>query len=161
MTDREFRRLSRADLIEIIYELQQSEKALRSEVEELKKRLEERQIAISESGSLAEVLAKLNGLFEAAQATADGYTEEAERLLAVAQHTKDQADEYEADIKRHIGTLSRLTMQQRKEMLEKTEKECRKLREAAQEGRRAPPQTGRGGPMRPAKESRNNGEGDR
>ncbi len=92
MTDKEFRRLSRADLIEIIYELQRSEKALQQENEALRRQLEDRRIAIEESGSLAEVLAKLNGLFEAAQATADEYREEAERQLEEARRVRAAAD---------------------------------------------------------------------
>ncbi len=124
MTDKEFRRLSRADLVEIIYELQQSEKALQQENRKLKEQLEQRNITISQSGSLAEVLAKLNGLFNAAQATADDYTEQARR-------TKDEADQYMADIKKKAANLAALTVQERKDTLAQTEEECRKLREEA------------------------------
>ncbi len=105
MTDKEFRRLSRADLIEIIYELQQNEKKLQGENEELKRQREERQVAVSEAGTLAEVLAKLNGLFEAAQATADGYRAEAQRLLEEARRTREEADEYLAEIRRDAARI--------------------------------------------------------
>lgn len=143
MTDKEFRRLSRADLIEIIYELQQNEKTLQSENEELKRQREERRVAISEAGSLAEVLAKLSGLFEAAQATADGYRAEAQRLLEEARRTREQADDYLADMKRQAAKLASITMQQRKSMLAKTEEECGRLLEAAQKGQRLPQQGGK------------------
>ncbi len=136
MTDKEFRRLSRADLVEIIYQLQQSEKTLQKENQELKQKLEDRQVAISESGSLAEVMAKLNGLFEAAQATADDYRKEAEQLLEEARSTREQADNYQAEIRQQASKLAHHTMQQRKEILAKTEKECQQLREAARKGRR-------------------------
>lgn len=136
MTDKEFRRLSRADLIEIIYELQKSERNMQDEIAELKQKLEERRVAIEESGSLAEVLAKLNGLFEAAQATADDYRREAEQLLEEAQSIRMQADDYQADVKRQVAKLARLTVQQRKDALAKTEEECRQLLAAAQRGQR-------------------------
>lgn len=123
MTDKEFRRLSRADMIEIIYELQQSEKMLQKENEDLKRKLEDRRVTVSEAGSLAEVLARLNGLFEAAQTTADDYRNEAERLLEEARHTREQADDYLADMKRQAANLASLTIQQRKDMHAKTEAE--------------------------------------
>ncbi len=152
MTDKEFRRLSRADLIEIIYELQQSEKALQTEVEDLKRQLQDRRITIENAGSLAEVLAKLSGLFEAAQTTADEYVEgtqrdraEAQTLLEEAKSTREQADSYLADVKRQAAKLASVTMQQRKELLAKTEEECRGLRETARkdrQGEEAPSQDG-------------------
>lgn len=134
MTDKEFHRLSRADLIEIIYELQKNEKNLQDEIAELKKKLEDRRVIIEESGSLAEVLAKLNGLFEAAQATADGYRTETRELLEEARHTREQANEYMSGIRQKAAELASITLQQREELLEKTEEECRSLRAAAQKG---------------------------
>lgn len=107
MTDKEFRRLSRTDLIEIIYELQRSEKALQRENEDLKQQLEDRRVTVSEAGSLAEVLARLSGLFEAAQVTADGYREEAGRLLEEARRTREQADGYREEAGRLLEEARR------------------------------------------------------
>lgn len=132
MTDKEFRHLSRADLVEIIYELQKSERNLQAEIDKLNQKLEDRRIAISESGSLAEVTAKLNGLFDAAQATADDYRKEAEQLLEYARQTKAQADEYMSNAKKQAEKIARLTVQQRKSMLTKTAEECKKMLEASQ-----------------------------
>lgn len=162
MTDKEFRRLSRADLIEIIYTLQKSEGSLREENEALKQKLEDRRVIIEESGSLAEALARLNGLFEAAQATADGYRSEAQELLEEARRTREQADEYMSGVKQKAAKLASVTMQQREKLLEKTEEECRRLRAAAQKGLR-PPQHGSGDPepdaiLRSIKEGRYDGE---
>ncbi len=134
MTDKEFRRLSRADLIEIIYTLQQSERSLQEENDALREKLEERRVAVEQSGSLAEVLAKLNGLFEAAQATADGYRDEAKAALEEAQQTRAQADEYLTRMKQQAVKLARLTMKQRDEMLAKAEEECKQLREQSRRG---------------------------
>ncbi len=73
MTDKEFRHMSRVDLIEIIYKLQKSEKLLREENESLRQKLQERHITVSEAGSIAEAAIALNGVMEAAQAAADQY----------------------------------------------------------------------------------------
>ena len=81
MAEKELRRMSRSELIEIIYELRKSEEALQAEIEALEKQLEEKQHKISKAGSLAELSAGLNGLFEAAQATADDYLAEIQTAI--------------------------------------------------------------------------------
>ena len=87
MTDKEFKRLKRSDLIYIIYEYQKKQEELIKENEELREKLKEKEMKISNAGSLAEVAAKLNGLFEAAQQTADDYISQLEKT-AVAQAEK-------------------------------------------------------------------------
>lgn len=84
MAEKKLRRLSRRDLVEIIYEVRKNEAALLEENEALKKQLEERDFKISRAGSLAELSASLNGLFEAAQATADQYLSEIRAAAADA-----------------------------------------------------------------------------
>ena len=88
MTDKEFKRLRRSDLIEILYEYQTREKALQDEIAALRAALEERELKIQNAGSIAEAVMKLNGLFEAAQKTADDYVEQvrmkAEREMQAA-----------------------------------------------------------------------------
>lgn len=73
MTDKEFKRLRRSDLIAILYEYQKREKALNEEIASLKAQLESRELKLSEAGSIAEATVKLNELFETAQKTADDY----------------------------------------------------------------------------------------
>ena len=73
MTDKEFKRLRRSELIEIIYEYQKREEALNEEIAALKGKLDDRELKIKDSGSIAEAVAKLNGLFETAQKTAEYY----------------------------------------------------------------------------------------
>ena len=80
MTEKELHRLKRGELLELLVEQgelvekQQKElDSLREQVKSLSARLEERQIAISESGSLAEASLKLSDIFEAAQKAADLY----------------------------------------------------------------------------------------
>lgn len=76
MTDKEFRRLSKADLIDIIFELQKNEKILFEKIEAIKAQLDSKSIKISSAGSIAEAAISINGVFEAAQAAADQYIEQ-------------------------------------------------------------------------------------
>lgn len=91
MTERELRRLRRVDLLEMMIALSKENEQLRAELEMTKQRLEQRRIAIEQSGSIAEAALRLNGIFEAAQTAADQYLENL-RLKY-----EDDPDEKEAD----------------------------------------------------------------
>lgn len=73
MTDRELRRLGRAELVDIIYELQSRNQQCEAEIEKLQKALDDKILKIASAGSIAEAALKLSGIFEAAQAAADQY----------------------------------------------------------------------------------------
>lgn len=83
MTDRKFRRLSRGALVDIIYELEKNDRALRQQLAMAQEQLEERYLVLSKAGSLAEAVVGLNKLMETAQKTADDY-------IAQAQHLTDE-----------------------------------------------------------------------
>ena len=74
MTDKEFRRLSRSELIDIIFELQQQLEQRKSEIQQLKQAVEKKELDISNAGSLAEAVVSINGVMEAAQAAAEEVT---------------------------------------------------------------------------------------
>ncbi len=73
MPDRELRRMSRTELVEIIFALKQSEDQLRAENAALTAQLQQRQLHIENAGSIAQAALELNRVFEAAQAAADDY----------------------------------------------------------------------------------------
>lgn len=81
MTEKELRRLSRKDLLEMLLdqsvEMQKTKKRLRI----AEKQLRSRKIAISKAGSIANAALQLNGVFEAAQASCEQYTENVRVLL--------------------------------------------------------------------------------
>ena len=85
MAERELRRMSRAELVEIIYALKQSEDQLKAENAALKAQLEDRTIRLEKAGSIAQAAMELNHVFEAAQAAADDY------VRAVRAETGDTA----------------------------------------------------------------------
>lgn len=76
MTDKEFKRLTRADLIEIIYRLQENEEKYRETIAKMAVQLEDRQTKIKTAGSIAEASVALSNVFEAAQDAADRYLQE-------------------------------------------------------------------------------------
>lgn len=73
MADRELRRMHRAELIEIIYALKQSEDQLKAQNAALTAQLQDRQLRLEKAGSIAQAALELNNVFAAAQAAADDY----------------------------------------------------------------------------------------
>ncbi len=73
MTERELRRLSRAELIELLIEQMEENESLRKLLKKAQEKIEQRDIAIRSTGSIAEAALKLNGVFEAADRAAKQY----------------------------------------------------------------------------------------
>lgn len=73
MTDKELRRLGRAELLQLMLEQSCRIEKLEKENAELKARLQNRVLVMEQSGSIAEASMKLSGIFEAAQRAADQY----------------------------------------------------------------------------------------
>lgn len=97
MTDKEFKRLSRSQLIDIIYQFQLEQEELKAENEKLSKALADKRIRISNVGNIAEAALEINKVMQAAQNAATQYLDEIqlranseyERIMKEAQ---DEAD---------------------------------------------------------------------
>lgn len=109
MTDREFKRLKRADLIEIIYRLQENEEKYREAIDRMRKKLGERQTKIENAGSIAEAAISLSGVFEAAQDAADRYLQDIYRLREEAvmelEKAKKEAEIIRANARREAARI--------------------------------------------------------
>lgn len=80
MDDRELRKLSRQDLLEMLVELSRENEKLKNELDMANKKLQSRRIRIEEAGNIAEASLRLNNVFESAQAAATQYLENLEAL---------------------------------------------------------------------------------
>ena len=76
MTDKEFKRLSRSQLIDVIYQLQLKQEELMAENEKLSKELEDRRIRIGKAGNVAEAALEIHNVMQAAQDAVEHYKEE-------------------------------------------------------------------------------------
>lgn len=79
MTEKELKKLNRYQLLELL--VMQTERAdkLQKKVEELEQKLEERELTMSQLGSIAEAAVQVSGILEAAQKAADLYLEYAKK----------------------------------------------------------------------------------
>ena len=76
MTDKEFKRLSRAQLIEIIYQLQLQIDKLNEEKQALENELEDKRLRLQSAGNIAEAALEINDCFRSAQNAAEQYLKE-------------------------------------------------------------------------------------
>ena len=90
MTDKELRRLSRTDLLEMLLEQSKEVERLQQELAEARQQLEERRIMTEEAGSIAEAALRINRVFEAAQAAADQNPQTVRRMKAFRNEKKDK-----------------------------------------------------------------------
>ena len=76
MTDKEFKRLSRSQLIDIIYQLQLKQEELTEDNEKLSKALADKRLRVSKAGNIAEAAMEIHNVMQDAQDAADHYLEE-------------------------------------------------------------------------------------
>ena len=76
MTDKEFKRLSRAQLIDIIYQLQLQIDKLNEEKQALENELEDKRLRLQSAGNIAEAALEINDCFRSAQNAAEHYLNE-------------------------------------------------------------------------------------
>lgn len=85
MTEKELKRLSRAELLELLLIQTKETERLRVRLENARNQLENREIQIRDSGNLAEAVLAVNGVIDAAQAAAAQYLENIARMEAETQ----------------------------------------------------------------------------
>lgn len=88
MTDRELRKLSRADLLELLLEQSRENEQLRKQLEQAEAKLADRKIEIEHAGSIAEAALRLNGVFEAAEQAAAQYLDNVRRIAEESHEEK-------------------------------------------------------------------------
>ena len=83
LTDKKLRKLKRYQLLELLVMQTEENEKLQDQLKELEARYKEKELGISNLGSIAEASLQINGVFDAAQNAADMYLRNA----------KAQADE--------------------------------------------------------------------
>lgn len=76
MTDKEFKRLSRAQLIDIIYQFQLQVDKLTEENMEMERELKDKRLRLSNAGNIADAALQINDCFKCAQNAAEQYLNE-------------------------------------------------------------------------------------
>ena len=128
MTDRELRKLSRTDLLEMLVDLSEELNRTKQQLEAAEEKLNKRQILIDNAGSIAEASLQLNGVFEAAEAASEQYLENicnlSERQEEICRRIEWECRE---KARRRLEEVERKCMQMEAETIER----CAKMQAAA------------------------------
>ena len=93
MTEKELRKLTRYQLLELLVVQTERAEELQKKVEELEAQNRERNIQLSKLGSIAEASMQLSGVFQASQKAADLYLDAARKQAAeLVEDAQRQAD---------------------------------------------------------------------
>lgn len=131
MTEKELKKLSRKDLLEIMVEQGRELQSLREKYAEAEKALQDRQIKIDEAGSIAEASLQLSGIFEAAQIACSQYTDNLARLseeqetvcAQMESESRKKAAKIITEAEKKSAALRAETAAQCEEMLNKAKEE--------------------------------------
>ena len=82
MISKELKRLSRRELVDIIYQLKKNEQKQQDQITSLQNALLEKRIRISVAGSIAEAAVDITNIFSVAQTAADLYLHEITSMKA-------------------------------------------------------------------------------
>lgn len=113
MTDREMKRLKRTELLEMLVALSEENETLTAQNAALQQQLDDKTLNLQNAGSIAEAALAVNHVLADAQAAAQQYLDNLQRLDAAAQakadalleQTQRQCDAKLADANREIDAM--------------------------------------------------------
>ena len=98
MTEKELRKLTRLQLLELLILQTEENEKLKKQVERLQKQRTKEALRIEQMGSVAEAAVKISGLLKATQLAADIYLEAAKRQARdIVNEARQIAEESEAE----------------------------------------------------------------
>lgn len=124
MTDKELKKLSRGELLEMLIAQSRQLQTLQKKLAEAESALGEREIAINNAGSLAEAALQLNGVFEAAQAACKQYMD---NICALSQKQEKICAQMENESIEKSKNIIDEAMKKKEALERETEKNCTEM----------------------------------
>ena len=104
MTDKQLKKMSRKELLEMMVLLSEENEELKKELEDAKTQLNDRRIIIDRAGTLAEAVVGINGVIEAVQAACDQYAYNVKiHCQELKQEAKRRCEQMINDIEKRVG----------------------------------------------------------
>ena len=98
MTDKELKKLSRKDLLELLIEQGSEVERLKERLAAAEEKVQSRDLQLEETGSIAEASLALSGIFTAAQEAADTYLENIRKTDAECESKRQVAEAQAASL---------------------------------------------------------------
>lgn len=102
MTDKEFKRLTRSQLIDIIYQFQLQIDKLTEQNQELERELADKRLRLSKVGNIADAALEINNCFRSAQNAAEQYLNE---IKAIREETEAEQQRILAEAQAEAATI--------------------------------------------------------
>ena len=101
MIRKELKRLSRRELVDIIYQMKKNEQQLQEEIAALQEALQDKRIRLSVAGSIADAAVSIANVFSAAQTAADMYLQE---IAYMKEETRKECSKLMEEAHRRSGS---------------------------------------------------------
>ena len=105
MKQKELKRLTRAELLEMLLAQTQESERLRERLEAAQEKLADRELKIAQSGDLAQAALAVNGVMEAAQAAAKQYLDSIARMERETAAAKENMERMERETQERCEKL--------------------------------------------------------
>lgn len=129
MTDKELKKLSRTELLELLLTQSKEVERLKVLLKQANDKVESRALMVEEAGSIAEAALKVNGVFEAAQQAAEQYLE---NVRALADRENDVYIRREEESKQRAKKIIEDAQRQSDALKKETQKICDEMIRQAQ-----------------------------
>ena len=102
MLGTELKKLSRRELVDVIYQMKKQEQTMQEEINALQAALQDKRLRLSAAGSVADAAASVSDLLSAAQSTADLYLNE---IACMKEEARQECDKLIAEAQRKAEAL--------------------------------------------------------
>lgn len=136
MTNKELKKLTRAELLEMLIAQSKEVASLKEQLNCAEEQLKDRQILIDNAGSIAEASLQLNGVFEAAQNAAAQYLENMQRQADICaemeRQSRERAQKLLSDAKIKCSDMESETQKKCESMVKNAQLQAQKYWDDAQ-----------------------------
>lgn len=124
MTDRELRKLSRAELLEMLIVQTEEVDRLREELAAMQARLRDRNMMLEKAGNIAEAALRVNNVFTAAQFAAEQYLDNIQKMehesreacLRMKKQTRQECEQMKEQARQECAAMVHQAQQETKQL---------------------------------------------
>lgn len=102
MNGKELKKLSRRELVEIIYQLKKNEQEMQEKMDAMQQEIEDKRMRLEKAGSIADAATSITELFATAQNSADIYLQE---ITAMKEDTAKECEQMIAEANQKVASI--------------------------------------------------------
>ena len=126
MINKELKKLSRRELVDIIYQMKKNEQTMQEEIASLQEALQDKRLRLSTAGSISEAAASITNIFSTAQMTADLYLHE---ISCMKEETTQECNKIIEEANKTVARIMADGEKEFAELRERCQAEQKKLQE--------------------------------